>query len=276
MLWLSREAIMDYWLTSMVALAMWLLVSKGFDNRNWSMILGVVCGLGMLTKWTFAFFLAFPFIWFARKNVKNAAISAGAALIVAAYWYLPQLTSLTEFLALNTNDGVGEGDPPRISFQAVVFYVRALEGYQVFLPLFIAFIAGAVLVARRFDPRWAPICFWILSGWFGLMLFQNKDPRYSVPLLPAVALITAKAFEKKQILLGRPGPFSRFSALPGFLWDSPSAGESRVDGGGPWATVVRLECLCPKPTLISGAAPPERIGRLNRYSMRSSPGMAVR
>ena len=210
MLWLSREAMMDYWLTSMVALAMWLLVSKGLDNRNWSMILGVVCGLGMLTKWTFAFFLAFPFIWSARKNVKNAAISAGAALIVAAYWYLPQLTSLTEFLALNTNDGVGEGDPPRISFQAVVFYVRALEGYQVFFPLFIVFIAGAVLVARRFDPRWAPIGFWILSGWFGLMLFQNKDPRYSVPLLPAVALITAKVFEKKQILLAVLVPFLLF------------------------------------------------------------------
>ena len=210
MLWLSREAMMDYWLTSMVALAMWLLVARGLGNRNWSLVFGVVCGLGMLTKWTFAFFIALPFLWFARKNLRNAVASACAGAIVAGYWYLPQLALMSEFLGINTADGVGEGDPNRFSFQAITFYVRALEGYQVFLPLFVAFLAGAFLLSRRFDPQWTPIVFWILSGWFGLMLFQNKDPRYSVPLLPAVALITAKVFEKKQALLAVLLPFLVF------------------------------------------------------------------
>ena len=210
MLWLSRETMMGYWLTSMVALAMWLLVARGLGSRNWSMAFGVVCGLGMLTKWTFALFIVLPFLWFARRNIRHAAVSAFAAAIVAGYWYVPQLTLMSEFLGINTADGVGEGDPNRFSFQAIAFYVRALEGYQLFLPLFVAFLAGAFLLSRRFDPRWTPIVFWILSGWFGLMLFQNKDPRYSVPLLPAVALITAKVFEKKQVLLAALLPFLIF------------------------------------------------------------------
>ena len=167
MLWLSREAMMDYWLTSMVALAMWLLVAKGLGNWNWSLAFGVVCGLGMLTKWTFAFFIALPFLWCARKNIRNAAASTFAGAVVAAYWYLPQLASMTEFLGINTADGVGEGDPSRFSLQALTFYLRALEGYQLFLPLFVAFLAGAVLLSRRFDPQWMPIVCWILSGWFG-------------------------------------------------------------------------------------------------------------
>jgi hypothetical protein len=33
------------------------------------------------------------------------------------------------------------------------------------------------------------------------MLFQNKDPRYSAPLLPAAALITAQIFQRKEALI---------------------------------------------------------------------------
>ena len=46
-----------------------------------------------------------------------------------------------------------------------------------------------------------PIVLWLVGGWLGLMLFQNKDPRYSAPLLPAVALITAPPFEKRNAVL---------------------------------------------------------------------------
>ncbi len=210
MLWLSREAMMDYWLTSMVALAMWLLIARGFEKWNWSLVIGVVGGLGMLSKWTFVLFVALPFLWFARRHLKNAAIAAGSSAVVAGLWYVPQLDALSELLGVNTTDGIGEGDPSRLSFQAVIFYVRALEGYQLFLPLFLAFLAGTVFLIRRFDPRWTPIVLWVFSGWCGLMLFQNKDPRYSVPLLPAVALVTARLFERKPVLLAALLPFLMF------------------------------------------------------------------
>jgi hypothetical protein len=71
-----------------------------------------------------------------------------------------------------------------------------------FLPLFIVFIAGAITLARKFDQAWLPIVLSIVGGWLGLMLFQNKDPRYSAPLLPAIALISARAFERKEALVG--------------------------------------------------------------------------
>src|SRR5262249_42511355 len=52
----------------------------------------------------------------------------------------------------------------------------------------------------NFDRAWMPVVLWALSGWLGLMLFQNKDPRYSAPLLPAIALITARVFQKREAL----------------------------------------------------------------------------
>jgi len=199
MVWLSRETIIDYWLTALVTLAFWaLLRTDSFSNRSRSILFGVICGLGMLTKWTFPLFLACPALWLARRNWRNAASSAALAAIMAAYWYVPAGASLLELHRINTAGGVTEGDPGVLSWQAFVFYVRALEGYQLFLPLFGVFLAGAAILYRRFDPAWIPVLLWLFSGWAGLMLLRNKDPRYSAPLLPAIALITALVVVRKE------------------------------------------------------------------------------
>lgn len=202
LLWLSRETMIDYWLTSMVALAIWMLIrTDEFSNRRWTVLFGLVCGLGMLTKWTFVFFVLLPALWFARKNIKNAAIAAAIAVGIAAYWYAFAETALLGLLDINTAQSLMEGDPDRLSLGALTFYVRALEGSQLFLPLFIAFIAGCILLLKNFRKSWVPILLWIAGGWLSLMIFHNKDPRYTVPLLPAVALITAQVFEQKPSLV---------------------------------------------------------------------------
>jgi 4-amino-4-deoxy-L-arabinose transferase-like glycosyltransferase len=210
MLWLSRETMIEYWLTSLVAVAMWLLVTTEFKDRKWAILIGIVCGLGMLTKWTFGFFIAVPFLWIARKNLKNAALSVSVGAAISLYWYIPEISELRRFLQINNAGAVGKGDPNRLSFQSLVFYLRALEGYQVFFVLFLLFIAGAVILRKRFHSGWTPILLWLVCGWLSLMIFQNKDPRYSVPLLPAVALISANVFERSRAALALTLPFLAF------------------------------------------------------------------
>lgn len=198
LVWLSHETLIDYWLTSLVALSIWLLIrTEDFSRRGRSILFGFSCGLGMLTKWTFPFFVALPFLRAARSNRKNAALSLVPAILLASLWYLPAIPSLIEFSRINAAGAGAEGDPPRLSGQALIFYWRALEGYQVFLPLFALFLLGAVRVARHYRPAWTPIALWLAGGWLGLLVFQNKDPRYSTPMLPAVALVTASIFEKR-------------------------------------------------------------------------------
>ena len=202
LLWLSRETLIDYWLAAIVALSMWALIrTKEFSDRKASILFGIACGLGLLTKWTFPFFVLLPAVWLARKHLRNAMLAAAVAAVIAAYWYVPSAGALSEFLKTNAAGGMTEGDPARFSAQAFIFYIRALEGYQLFLPLFAAFIAGAILLVGNFRREWIPVVLWLAGGWLGLMLFQNKDPRYSAPLLPAVALITAQLIQKKHALL---------------------------------------------------------------------------
>src|SRR5262245_63646825 len=152
LLWLSRETMIDYWLTSMVALAIWALIrTNEFSDRKRTVIFGIACGLGMLTKWTFAFFVILPVLWFARKNLKNAAIAASIAAVLAAYWYAFAGSAVLALLSIDAAQSVSEGDPSRFSSGAIVFYVRALEGSQLFLPLFIALLAGLILLLFNFN-----------------------------------------------------------------------------------------------------------------------------
>ncbi|HEX5000051.1 MAG TPA: glycosyltransferase family 39 protein [Terriglobia bacterium] len=211
LVWMSRAAMIDYWLAGLVAFAMWvLLCTDGLTKRRTAIAFGLICGIGLLTKLSFAAFVGLPALWAARGRWKNALLAGAVALAMAATWYAPHWNTFMTFYGINASGGVAEGDPARLSWQSLVFYARAMEGYQLFLPLFVLFLIGAVCLARRFDERWFPIALWIAGGWLGLLLIQNKDPRYSMPLLAAVALISARLFERRTAWLIALVPFLLF------------------------------------------------------------------
>jgi 4-amino-4-deoxy-L-arabinose transferase-like glycosyltransferase len=199
MLWISRETLIETWLTALVALSIWALVkTKDFTSSRWSVVFGVFCGFGMLTKWTFAIFVAPPALWAARKHWRNGLKAGVIAAVLASYWYIPQFATMSKLWEQVRVAGQNEGDPTLFSIQAWIFYVRALEGSLLFLPLFVAFVVGAFLLLRNRReafPKWMPIALSLFGGWFGLTLLPNTDPRYAAAALPAVALITARAFE---------------------------------------------------------------------------------
>jgi hypothetical protein len=115
-------------------------------------------------------------------------------------WYIPQFPTLFTSWQVATIGGQNEGDPARFSLQAWLFYIRALEGSLLFLPLFVVFLAGLLVLVRNWQtnfPKWTPIVLCVFGGWLGLLFLPNQDPRYAVAALPAVAVITAGLFEGK-------------------------------------------------------------------------------
>ncbi|HZI51400.1 MAG TPA: glycosyltransferase family 39 protein [Terriglobia bacterium] len=201
LVWLSRETMLEYWLTAMVAMALWTLIeSKDFSNSRWSIAFGICSGLGMLTKWTFVIFIALPAFWAARKNPRNAIMGLSIAAVIAAYWYVPQFSILPAFWRQNAAAAVVEQDPRAIP-GTVIFYIRSFEGSVLFLPLFVLCIAGVFFVFRNGRPsfqKWAPLTFCILGCAFGLLMLPSTDPRYAVGVLPALSVFAAAPFEKRK------------------------------------------------------------------------------
>jgi 4-amino-4-deoxy-L-arabinose transferase-like glycosyltransferase len=200
LLWLSRETMLEYWLTAMVAVSMWVFFkTKEFSSPRWTLAFGLCCGLGMLTKWTFAIFVALPAIWAARKHPGNAVKSFAIAAIVASYWYIPQFYTMSQFWRQNAAAAAYERDPSAIP-QSILFYIRAFEGSVLFLPLFLLAIAGILLVLLKWRgsfPQWTPLILCLFGSVCGLMLLPSTDPRYAIGVLPAVAIFAAAPLEKK-------------------------------------------------------------------------------
>jgi 4-amino-4-deoxy-L-arabinose transferase-like glycosyltransferase len=199
LIWMSRETILDYWLSAWVAAA-WviLLRTDGFESPFWSRVFGLVCACGLLTKWLFAGFLAVPFlviavrhrIWKEEERLINAAQSLMLAAAIAGVWYLPNLSHLIRYFRDNAQVGALEGEPRVFSLQSFIYYLRLLEGYQLYALLFLLLAGGLVFVISRRLLRdsvlWIAL---VAGGWFVMTLLRTKDPRFTMPLLAPLLLL---------------------------------------------------------------------------------------
>jgi hypothetical protein len=204
--WVSRTPLLDFSLAAMVCTAIhFQYQTENFGLRKQSVVFGVICGLGMLVKWTFLFFLIGPVIyayferptWRYRVCVFNLMLSAAVAAAISAVWYQPKLTFLLfNYLPGHSAEGAVEGDPSIFSPLSWVFYLQFLLSYQLFIPLALLLALGVFWSFRRGSrsPSLAVIWVWAVSSWFILSLLRNKDPRYTLPLLPAIAIIAAAGF----------------------------------------------------------------------------------
>jgi 4-amino-4-deoxy-L-arabinose transferase-like glycosyltransferase len=199
---LSRHYLLDIPLVAMVTLAICCLVySEDFRRPVPSALFGVSLGLGMLTKWTFAIFISAPFLIslivmltrYSPNRLRNGWLSVLLGCLIAGPWYLCQLANLQSFLNIGRVYAALEGDPSVTLWKAWTYYADALINHQIFLPFAALFVVGLVLLLARCRPDRS---LWVLLAWLVVPYlvfsgFVNKDVRYVLPYLPAVALITA-------------------------------------------------------------------------------------
>jgi len=157
----------------MVALALVaLLATEGFTRPG----AAVVCGLGMLTKPTFALYVVPPAAWLLRSR-RRGLVGAGLALLVAAAlslpWFGPRLFGLfAQFDARAFAQAAESGHPDPLTLAGLLLYPRWL-GYEVGLG---AAVGLVVALVRRHG--------FLLVGLVGpfvvLELIRNKNLRYTL------------------------------------------------------------------------------------------------
>ncbi len=197
-LWISRETVLDYWLSAWFAVFLLILKrSAGFESRRYSILLGLTIACGLLTKWFFAGLAAVPLllvawkskIWRSGERLVHAMDSIIVALLSAGFWYLPNLPFLSGYFWSNMQIGAREGEPPVLSFQSWIYYVRLLEGYQLFGLLFaLLLLAAAAAWRRRLLADGTFLAAAAGGGWLVMTLLRTKDPRFTLPILGLLAI----------------------------------------------------------------------------------------
>jgi len=131
---LSRHFLLDFALTSVVALGFFLFIkSDGFRARAASIAFRAVLGAGMLIKWTYFVFIIGPLFmilfgslfgilrarrsgerrgrWFGAysRRMRNCAMAISLALMISSVWYLPNIRLIYSSLVWA---GFGQGALP--------------------------------------------------------------------------------------------------------------------------------------------------------------------
>jgi Dolichyl-phosphate-mannose-protein mannosyltransferase/LmeA-like phospholipid-binding len=195
----SRTYMLDLPVTAMTALGMYaLLRTENFRHRGASILFGVIAGLATLTKWTFLFFILLPLTYALAKAVKaedrltrlkNSLAVFSVWGLVGLPWFLAHFSSLIfTSIKFGYTAGVRKGDPEIFTMGSLLYYATLLP-MQVLLPWIVCFLIGLVFYFRHEVKRNPLLILWILGGYAILTLLRNKDGRFILPFIPAVALI---------------------------------------------------------------------------------------
>jgi hypothetical protein len=189
---------LDLPLASLVALTFWLVVrTDGLTKRGWTVGVGAVIGLGLLVKPPFPLYVVPAVLWaFSRGRGRprwtNVGVSALIAVAVSLAWYGPRLMGMPAQIANRSFKQAAEsGHPDPLSW-------AALSIYPMTLPTFFGAAAsvllaiGLVVAWRR--RRWLELL-GVLLPFACFLVIQNKNARYTLPILPLAAIVAALALD---------------------------------------------------------------------------------
>jgi 4-amino-4-deoxy-L-arabinose transferase-like glycosyltransferase len=203
-----KEFQLDAPLAAMVAAGLCLLIySEGFKRRGYTLAFGVVCGVGMLTKWTFVACLVLPTLITAGqavvadirarspRRVTTLAVALLLGYTIASPWYLVNFQQFKiDMKANGAPQAILEGDPRVGSLASNFYYFFNLINQQIFLPGVLLALVGLAVALRKsarvhLNRLLLPLS--LIGGTYLVFTFiANKDPRYTLPMLPAVAVVS--------------------------------------------------------------------------------------
>lgn len=171
---------------SLAVLAPWRVVAAGR-----ALAAGALLGMAILAKGLVPIVLYLPAVWIARRRAPWIFLGA---IATAGPWYL----------ACYAANGDAFYQEFIVKHHIQRFFEASLEHVQPFW-FFLPVLAGALLpwspavFAARVEWKDPRIRFFSLYLLFGLLFFsasRNKLPGYILPLLPALAVIAARALER--------------------------------------------------------------------------------
>lgn len=202
---LAVQFMWDLPLTAMTALSVYLLMlTDRFENRKYSLIFGLTVGLGLLTKYSFAVFISGPVLYTIYLSLRedetrnrrfNVLLFCLLATIVASIWFLPNLVGFIGYLLIpypaSLESEILQIYPEIFTLKSAFWYIFALINVQASLFYVLIFLMALPFFLRDRNREKIILLLWIILPFLFFTFIRAKDCRYTMPYLPALALISA-------------------------------------------------------------------------------------
>jgi 4-amino-4-deoxy-L-arabinose transferase-like glycosyltransferase len=216
--WVSRESLLDVLLAGFVtAGGALILKSNFFARRNWTLLFGVVCGLGVLTKWTFPIYLAFPVLYalmtsrYRRRSFENIALATVVGLVIVSPYYLPNMAALVSRYPTTEQAGLipwepypRHGEPGLNNVLGWIYYPRVFASYFLGILLTLFLVVGVLRRQVREQAQMSGLRFlavWFVGAALLLTFVSPKDPRFALPLVAPLSLLLLAVWREKKSVL---------------------------------------------------------------------------
>lgn len=194
---------LDLPLAAFTALAfLALLHTDGFARRRASILFGVACGLGILVKWTFGFFLVAPILALVLRpgtlrHWRHLLLAAAAATVVFGPYYFPILGVLIEKILFFKSGPIAQAPGSKLSLESAAFYGRVCFS-ELMTPAgcLLVLVGVATVAMRRHADRILLLA--ALLGPYLVLTFvvEHRTPRYFLPFLGFAALAAGALFRR--------------------------------------------------------------------------------
>jgi len=207
----SRVFMIDLFSAAMVTLCIYsLLLTNKFKDLRYSLLFGFILGLGLLSRSIFAVFVTGPILFILYKSISwksvkkmrdlkkncstpelNLMISVFIGLSMFLMWCIPNKFGIIPFLLHNST--------PKATSYPFVSYMLINCMSLFFLAVFV-FSLLHLIVKYRINGGYMEgiylLFVWIFVPYLIYSIISNIQPRYLIPILPAMALIISLSISR--------------------------------------------------------------------------------
>jgi len=204
---LSRVFMPAYLLSSIFTLSLlFLILSGGFKNRGYSVLFGIMLGLGMLCKWTFFIFMLGPILYFIFKNSKqnrptyywgsNFFLSLITGGVICAFWYMLFWKEIFKFLysvSIGTESFLF--GPTNIFGLKSLFAQIFILNHQISFPFYVCFLVSIFFIFKSKNRYKYFLFITLITPYLFFAFVRNKHIRLTAPMLPLISIFIALFLE---------------------------------------------------------------------------------
>ncbi|MBN2407366.1 MAG: glycosyltransferase family 39 protein [Elusimicrobia bacterium] len=205
-----------------IAMSVYFLYkSRNFSDLKWSLLFGIACGWGLMLKYSYAAYIAGPFIialcFLAaetrKKNYRpllNLCLSAAAASAII----FPHYFTAGKIYYVFHNHLAEPKPDPWYHYSNLRLFTAGLWEELLSPPFFILFVTGIYFFFFRQKGKQIKCMFllWLAVPYLTLLMMPHwVKVRYMMPLLPVMALLSARG--AASLLKNRPGRLALYTLL---------------------------------------------------------------